>query len=127
VEENETTKRATQLREDPVLAVWWGTPVECESAIQRRYREKAFSHDEVIQACTRLDAIGRQWMEIPPSSEIRRIASRLLRTHALRTADALQLSAAILLAGEFSSRLEFVCSDERLVQAAFREGLEIIH
>ena len=125
-EERETPQREAQLREDPLIAVWWGTPVECESAIQRRHREKMFAYAELTQAARRLDAISRQWVEIPPSAEVRRIAIRLLRTHPLRAADALQLSAALLLAGEMPPKLVFACSDERLVQAAFKEGLEII-
>ena len=49
-------------------------------------------------------------------------AKRLLRVHDLRTADALQLAAAVYVAEARPSTLEFVSLDDRLLAAARREG-----
>jgi hypothetical protein len=49
-------------------------------------------------------------------------AKRLLRVHDLRTADALQLAAAVFVAEARPPTLEFVSLDDRLLAAARREG-----
>jgi predicted nucleic acid-binding protein len=56
---------------------------------------------------------------------VRQTAIRLLRVHPLRTADALQLAAAIAAAEDHPATLPFVTLDERLAQAAEREGFPV--
>jgi hypothetical protein len=51
---------------------------------------------------------------------------RLLRLHALRAADALQLAAAIVLADFDPKTLPFVTLDRHLGAAARREGFEVL-
>ncbi len=51
---------------------------------------------------------------------------RLLRTHSLRAADALQLAAARAASEERPDTLPFVTLDERLALAAQREGFAVI-
>ena len=75
-------------------------------------------------AAGRFDA--RAWDEVPPSVEVRQLALRLLRTHPLRAADALQLAAALTLSAAGLRGLHFACADERLKTAAEIEGLEVI-
>jgi uncharacterized protein len=57
---------------------------------------------------------------------IRRTAERLLRVHALRAGDSLQLSAALIAANHDPATLEMVCVDARLTAAARREGFTVI-
>ena len=49
-----------------------------------------------------------------------------LRTHPLRAADALQLAAALAAADHNPASLEIVCLDERLRDAARREGFSVL-
>ena len=65
-------------------------------------------------------------MEVQPSERVRSTAQRALRVHALRAADALQLAAAIVAAGEDRASLVVVCLDQRLTLAARREGFQVI-
>jgi len=83
---------------DPEVVVWWGTLVECASAIARMEREGAASAAGAAEAFLRLDAFATSWMQIDPSDEIRESARRFLRVHPLRAADALQLAAALVAA-----------------------------
>ena len=76
------------------MVVWWGTEVECVSAIARRRRSNALTQDLERDAIDRLRHLSRSWKEIDPAPAIRETAIRLLRTHDLRAADALQLAAA---------------------------------
>ncbi len=126
VTEKQTPLRRAQLLGDPDMAVWWGTLVECESGLQRRLREKALNMESVSQARKRLEFMAASWYEVPSSPELRQIAIRLLRTHPLRAADALQLAAALTVAGAGVDRLRFACSDTRLNLAAEIENLVLL-
>jgi hypothetical protein len=63
---------------------------------------------------------------VQPVDPVRAMAVRLLRLHPLRSADGLQLAAAIVAAEHEPSSLEFVGLDERLNEAASREGFRVV-
>jgi predicted nucleic acid-binding protein len=106
------------LDQDPLMIVWWGTPVESTSAIARREREGSLSVTEATAALERLRTLSLAWQEVLPTEPVRSVAQRLLRVHPLRPADALQLAAAVIVAEREPSSLEFVSLDERLNAAA---------
>lgn len=110
---------------DPEVVVWWGTLVECASAIARLERDGALVPADAAKSFARLDALAPSWMQIDPSDESREAARRFLRVHPLRAADALQLAAAFVAAERRPSTLAFVTLDERLRAAASREGFLI--
>ena len=107
---------------EPEVVVWWGTPVECASAIARLEREGSLTASDAAESFSRLDAFIPSWMQIDPSDEIREAARRFLRVHPLRAADALQLAAAWVAAERRPSTMTFVTFDDRLRDAAAREG-----
>lgn len=111
---------------DPALIVWWATEVECVSALARLERDGTVPADALATVKTQLSELKRDWHEVDPVEPVRRTAQRLLRTHPLRTADALQLAAALAAAEGDPSSLDFVCLDVRLLDAARREGLAVI-
>jgi predicted nucleic acid-binding protein len=113
------------LEQDAGMIVWWGTPVECTSAIARRERDRALDPASAAHCIDRLDQLAVEWQEVLPSSPLRVTAQRLLRVHALRAADSLQLAAAIAAAELEPASLDFVSLDERLIDAAAREGFRI--
>jgi predicted nucleic acid-binding protein len=108
--------------DDPVMAAWWATEIECTSAIARRQRLGQLPERVAAEGFVRLSALREGWHEVEPSEELRESAKRLLRVHDLRTADALQLAAAFYVAEARPSTLEFVSLDDRLLAAARREG-----
>lgn len=114
------------LDQDSIMVVWWGTPVECTSALARREREGSLGVTETTTALERLRALTMAWQEVLPSESVRGVAQRLLRVHPLRAADALQLAAALLAAEREPVSLEFVSLDERLNAAAQREGFRLL-
>jgi len=111
---------------DAGMAVWWATRTECMSVIARRDREGIWTAAQILLAVERLAALADQWLEIEPVEVIRRTADRVLRTHALRAADAFQLAAAIVAADGEPRSLTFVTLDARLALAAGREGFPVI-
>lgn len=114
------------VEKDPEMLAWWGTPVECVSALARRAREGALADADATRAIERLRSIAAGWQEVLPSDGVRSTAQRLLRVHPLRAAAALQLAAAILASEHEPESLEFVCLDERLNDAAGREGFPVV-
>ena len=123
--EEQRERVSALLADDPVMLVWWATPVECASAIARREREGSLSSAETGAALDQLQTFAAAWSEVIPSSQIRAMAQRLLRVHPLRAADALQLAAAVIASEHEPRSLDFVCLDDRLSAAASREGFPL--
>lgn len=111
---------------DPAIVTWWGSRVECVSALARLEREQSLALPNMRAAIARLEAWSREWIEVPAIDDVRTHASRLLRTHALRAADALQLASAIVASDFEPSALAFVSLDVRLSAAAEREGFPVM-
>lgn len=124
----ETSSEAVQraFERDPELVVWWGTEIECVSALARRERDGDQVGTTVVEALLRLDQLSMSWREVQPVERVRRVARRMLRVHPLRAADALQLSAAIVASEDQPATLPLVTLDDRLAQAAEREGFVIV-
>jgi predicted nucleic acid-binding protein len=125
VHEPATDRVLALLESDPDMLVWWGTPVECISAVARREREGTFPAAGVSEAARRLRALEKTWQEVLPADLVRTTAQRLLRVHPLRAADSLQLAAAVVAAEHDPASLVFVTLDERLRDAAAREGFAL--
>lgn len=126
VEQPQTLAAQKLYGEDDDLMLWWSTQVECDSALARLERENVLSREAMGRALARLDALVDACHEIEPSPEIRRLARRMLRSHVLRAADALQLAAAHVAAESQPHTLAFVCFDARLCSAADKEGFEVV-
>ena len=111
---------------DPEVIAWWATEAECVSALARLEREGSLSAPSMAEGLRRLAGLARAWREVQPVSIVRQTAIRLLRVHPLRTADAFQLGAAIVAAEGHPATLQLVTLDERLAQAAEREGFTVV-
>lgn len=109
-------------REDPVIIAWWGTELECVSAVARRRRDGDLPPAIAQGAFDRLSVLRRSWQEVEPAEEIRESAARFLRIYPLRAVDALQLAAAFRAAEGRPPTLPFVSLDDRLIAAAESEG-----
>ena len=102
--------------------MWWATGIECVSALARAERAGM----ETVEAYARLDVLAEAWHEVAATDVVRRTAVRLLRVHTLRAADAVQLAAATVASEGDPRTLPFVTFDERLADAASREGFGVI-
>ncbi|HEX9694698.1 MAG TPA: PIN domain-containing protein [Actinomycetota bacterium] len=108
------------------MLVSWTSEIECASAVARLERAAQITAAAARTSLGRLDAVAGSWHEIVPLASVRRSARRLLRVHPLRAGDALQLAAALIASEGDPSTLEFVCLDERLADAALREGFPVV-
>ena len=85
----ESTRRLQALAaKDAAMLVWWGSAVECISALARLERNSALNARAMTLALQRLRQLTAGWHEVDPSDEIRETAARFLRVHPLRAADA---------------------------------------
>lgn len=116
-----TARARALLGEDTEVVVWWGSHVECASAIARLHRDGHLNAAQEARARALLLALKSSWFEVQPGDAVREQALRVLRLHPLRSADALQLAAAMEWAGSPPDGT-FISFDERLTAAAQREG-----
>jgi hypothetical protein len=115
-----------EYERDPEAVVWWATEVECVSALSRLERDGDLSASSLSDALERLEALAGAWREVQPVPRVRQTAIRLLRVHPLRAADALQVAAALVTAEDHPATLPVVTLDNRLADAAEREGFPVI-
>ena len=107
------------------VTVWWGTVIEMTSALARLVRDRTIETAQAARASARIRALRERWIEVLPSEQVRDLALVLVGRHPLRTADALQLAAALVWANERPRSRLFVCLDGRLADAARREGFDV--
>ncbi len=125
VSEAKTARLQAIAAKDPTMFVWWGSEVECVSALARLEREGVLDELTVSLALDRLRQLSSTWHVVDASDALREAAVRFVRVHPLRAADALQLAAAYLASERRPSSLEFVTLDERLAIAARKEGFPV--
>lgn len=114
------------LKADAEIAVWWGSRVECVSAIRRLHRDGILTHKVASGAVARALLLFSGCYEVAPSDRLRERAERLLNIHPLSAADSLQLAAALMVTQEQPTGCEVVCHDLRLRLAAQREGFTVL-
>jgi uncharacterized protein len=125
IDEAQSDSLTAQLGADREPAIWWTTPVECQSAIQRRHRDAAIAAVELAACNERLRNFLQHVDTVAPTDEVRRRAARLIAVHPLRAADALQLAAALIWSEEQPQGETLVSLDARLREAAAREGFAL--
>jgi len=125
LQEAETGVVQRLYEQDMGIAVWCLTDIEVASALARRSRE-GFETVALARARTELGRLMQHWVEMSSVQVARSRALRLLNTHPLRAADSLQLAAALVASEERPESLPFVCLDDRLRDAARKEGFPVL-
>lgn len=113
-------------RNDPDVIVWTLTRVEVFSALARRRREAPAAASRLLSIRRDFIRAWEEWSEITAIEIVRRHAERIIESHPLRAADALQIGAALLAAEDNPAGLEFVTFDQSLAHAAEREGFRVL-
>lgn len=117
---------ARLARADPEVVVAWIATIECAAACVRRHRERLASATQLAAVLERLRELASHWHVAEPTAELRTTAERLVRRHALRAGDAIQLASAVVVSEPGGGPLDFVCFDKRLALAATAEGLRVV-
>ena len=111
---------------DHGMTTWMMTRIEVVSAVARRKREQPELAALWERAIREVHEVAARWIEIWDADATRRHAERIVMEHPLRTADALQLGAALVAADGDPQSLELVTLDRRLADAARREGFPVL-
>ena len=122
----EASTPAARLLAREGIVTWSVSAVEIASAIERRTREGSLTDPERAAARAALADLAAAWTEISALGPVRDRALRLVATHAIRAADAMQLGAALVAVSDRPAGHEFVCVDARLGSAAAREGFRLL-
>lgn len=126
VQQAASRRMETEYARDPDLNVWCLTTVEAWSALSRLRRQGHLDSPGMKAARRRLQSLLENWGEIDDLRAVRSRAQRLLETHPLRAADALQLAAALVMVSDHPERTPFVTLDEHLGEVAAQEGFEVV-
>lgn len=109
-----------------VILIWTLTPVEVASSIFRLVRETKISIQEGERAYGVWQDLMGEMSLVRDVEMVKQRAIRLLRIHSLRAADALQLAAALVACSDLTSGHTLVTLDEKLAQAALKEGFRVL-
>ncbi|MYD86733.1 MAG: type II toxin-antitoxin system VapC family toxin [Acidobacteria bacterium] len=122
----QSTTLTDHLAADRGLTVWRGPAVECAAALYRSHREESIGQAALDAALLRLHAFTEDADTVAPGEFVRRRASELVATHRLRAADAFQLAAALAWCEGHPRGERFLSLDDRLRDAARREGFTVL-
>ena len=126
VAERGTSRAERWLRGDPSVVVWTLTRVELLSALARRRREEPGASRRLLAARRELLSAWERWSEVTAVEIVRRHAERVVETHPVRAADALQIGAALVAAEDNPAGIEFITFDRHQAEAAEREGFRVL-
>jgi hypothetical protein len=107
------------------MALWWGAPLDCASALLAARRQQRISPADFQKARAVLDHLRARAFEVQPTEEVRARALRILAVHPLRAASALELAAALIWCRERTQGAGLVSLDESLRMAAALEGFRV--
>ena len=122
VYEEETDYCLKTLSDDQEMLIWCLSRLEVMSALCRRVREGALNQRYFQEAKRHLNDLVERAYEVKAIEKVRQRALRLLEVHPMRAADACQLASALVATQEDPDRLVIVCFDQRLKDAAIKEG-----
>lgn len=126
VDEPVTPEMRALLRRDREVIVWMFTSVELLSTLGRLGRHSTGLAD--LLPGVRLSAMDlfQRWASVTHIEGVRRRAERLVGVHPLSAADAMQLGAALMAAGDRPETLDIVTLDRNLARAAQLEGFRVL-
>jgi predicted nucleic acid-binding protein len=111
-----------KLKESSEIVTSWHAVPECASAFCRLRREGLIREEDLTHILDRLRNQSANWYVVGSGKRLEHLTLRVLRVHPLRAMDAIHLAAACLVRGDDMSTMRFLSSDQRLNDAAAKEG-----
>ncbi len=119
------TRSARELIRTDTIAVWWSTPLEVRSVLNRVRREGAISSSAVRASWERASGLLSACLTIPPTDAVKELASAQLDRFPLKASNALQLAAALVWCKQSPRGRRFICNDRQLLTAATASGFQV--
>jgi predicted nucleic acid-binding protein len=118
--------RLMEATEDNRKLISAGTPLEVYAALKRRERDGGIAPADGEAARAILRAEAARMVQQPLNPAVLEAARQVLDRHELRSAEALQLGAAIVAREMFQGmEVVFLSADSRLLRAAVQEHFEV--
>jgi predicted nucleic acid-binding protein len=102
------------------------TPIELQSALQRRHRQREFTQANYNSILSRLASDRSYWQLVEVVPLVLRKAEELVMTENVRTLDAIHIASAMIIQESFPTLLPFISADERQLLAAQNCQLRVI-
>ena len=120
--------RLMEATEDNRKLISAGTPLEVYAALRRRERVGGIAHEDGEAARNILRVEAARMVQQPLNPAVLEAARQVLDRHELRSAEALQLGAAVVAREMFQGmEVVFVSADPRLLEAARGERFETLN
>jgi predicted nucleic acid-binding protein len=120
--------RLMEATEDNRKLISAGTPLEVYAALKRRERIGGISAQDSEAARTILRVETARMVQQPLNPAVLEAARQVLDRHELRSAESLQLGAAVVAREMFQGmEIVFVSADQRLLEAAKLEHFETLN
>jgi predicted nucleic acid-binding protein len=124
------SKRVRDLLADGEIVISRLSEIEVVSGLARLARAGAISASARDRSVAAFTSDIAAWYTVEISAAVALVARRLLQRRVLRAGDSIQLACALVLKEGLGAALGeeldvFVCSDERLAQAARAEGFRV--
>jgi predicted nucleic acid-binding protein len=117
-----------EATEDNRKLISAGTPLEVYAALKRRERAGAIAPEDAEAARNILRVEAARMVQQPLNPAVLEAARQVLDRHELRSAEALQLGAAVVTREMFQGmEIVFVSADQRLLDAAKEEHFQTLN
>jgi uncharacterized protein len=120
-----TSRSRHLLRLYPKMVFWWGMPAEVHGALVRLFRGKRITREALDAGLYHLQQLRLRCQEIQPVDRVRELAEECLDRFQIRSADALQLAAAMIWCHQKPRNRLFICYDSELTLAAQHCGFDV--
>jgi len=102
------------------------TPIELQSAVQRRHRQREITRANYNAIISRVANDRSYWQLVEVVPQLLSKAEGLVKTENVRTLDAIHIASAIIIQESFPTPLPFISADERQLAAAQNCELSVI-
>jgi predicted nucleic acid-binding protein len=127
VEERGSTEVQRRVEEAQVTATSRIAYAEGRAALARKFRDRELTPRDYRTMVKDLDEDWENYFVVDVTENLVKLAGSLSEKHALRGLDAIHLASGVVLRRQGRRDVAFSCFDERLVSAARREGLKVVH
>jgi len=102
------------------------TPVELQSAVQRRHRQREITQANYDFIISRIANDRSYWQLVELVPQLLSKAEELVKTENVRTLDAIHIASAMIIQDSFALPLPFISADERQLATARNCKLTVI-
>jgi predicted nucleic acid-binding protein len=102
------------------------TPIELQSAVQRRHRKREITQRNYNSIISRVAKDRSYWQLVEVIPQVLSKAEELVKTENVRTLDAVHIASAVIIQDSFPIPLPFISADGRQLAAAQNCKLTVI-